>query len=118
MTVLQRDVALAKANEIRIGKANLKRDLSLLSKQDGLKRAAHWVEHDYDDTVIGSFRVAELVGSCPRCGQETVRRALRHAGIVNGQRRIRSLTDRQREALAFALRNRSALFPTTGLDWD
>lgn len=97
----QRMQALQRANEIRIAKAQLRRDLTELSSAEARQRVALLLRSP--DDVVGALQINALVCAVPRVGAGSCRELLRHAGIGDPQRRVRTLTVRQREALAMAL---------------
>ena len=94
----QRELALEKANEVRLGRAELKRQIKA-----GKKTVAEALEHPY----AASLRVADLLALQKYWGVTKVNRLLSRAAyrgvVVAGTRRVRDLTDKQREALCSEL---------------
>lgn len=102
MTVLdQRMSALELANEIRTANAKFKQGVHKLTRTEAAS------------VVIGvllnpappqsALPVRDLLAAQPFVGDVSVDRMLARAGIANGRRRVRDLTDRQRRALADVL---------------
>ena len=93
LTAAQRAAALEKAGQARRVRAELKVLISTgsLSMADVLERA------DEDEFVAGTKIKAVLV-SLPRFGKVKTKRFLEENGIAEN-RRLRSLTDRQRRVL-------------------
>jgi hypothetical protein len=101
-TVEQRRSALAHATDIRIGNAQLRRDVRALAKPDAFRRVADLLEHP--DGHVGSMPVGRLLGSIERVGLVKVERLLTLAGVRSSGRRVDGLSDRQRKLLASTLR--------------
>lgn len=104
--------ALAKANEIRIGGAAIRRELKALERVDSLTRAAEYLR-DPDD-VVRRMRVGHFLCGIRLVRASTMRRLLRSAalptsaedsviGPVEWDSHRRPLTERQRLSLAVVL---------------
>lgn len=106
----QRDQALALANQIRTDKAKLKARITSLGYATGAAMAAALVDDRHND-IAGAFSVREIIRCVPKLGDVAVHEAVKHCGIRTADRKLRDLTDRQRDELAHVLRNRKVLFP-------
>ncbi len=93
----QRAAALAKAGEARRVRAEVKELLSTgtLSLADLFERAA-------EDELVGGLKINAAMASLPRLGKVKTKRLLEEHGVA-ANRRIRSLTDRQRRDLLAAV---------------
>jgi hypothetical protein len=100
--VTQHMDALTLANEIRFRRADIKRELLTLPDGPSAARRAADLLMDPPDFLLG-MDVAALIGSCRRFGPARVGRVLRMAQ-VSGLRKVRDLTERQRDALVATLR--------------
>lgn len=90
--------ALAKANVIRKSNADFIRQLRTGPGEAArFLVAAALVE---PDDATGALPVRRLLLGIPRFGAARAGRYLRAAGIVSGDRRVRDLSDRQRQQLA------------------
>lgn len=98
----QRMTALEKANSIRIPRAEWKRSLQGLSMADAREVVAN-VLSDPPEMLL-SMRVEELLLAIPRMGTKKTDRLLHSAG-ASWRKRVSGLTERQRKALAGALRD-------------
>lgn len=103
--------ALALANAVRTTLCKLKRDL----QGSTLVEAAEYMQTLLSDPerlagVEGRLRVGHAVLAIPRMGDVTAASVLRKAGILNYNRKLAELTDRQRQALCLELRCRQALW--------
>jgi hypothetical protein len=105
--VLQRLTALEKANRVRIARAEMKRELGELPAVESVARAADLIESECD-LVMGT-KLSELMLSCSRFGAITLGSLCRHVGLTSADRRISSLTDRQRREIVMALRSPSVM---------
>lgn len=87
--------ALRRADEVRIGAANLRRAVAAgdITVRDAL----------FDDRA-GPLPVDRLLMSQPKWGRVRTENALRRANII-GRRRVRDLTDRQLYVLALVTRS-------------
>lgn len=93
LTPEQRKAALAKAQEARRRRAELKE----LLKTGSLDLSELFRRADNDDIVAG-MKVNAVLSSLPGVGKVRAKRALEEHGIADN-RRIRGLGGRQREAL-------------------
>jgi len=93
--------ALERANEVRVGRAELKRRI---------KAGAASVVGVLDDipSEAGTMTVAELLRAQERWGSRRARRFLAPLGIREN-RRVADLTERQRRQLATALTGRGSI---------
>lgn len=93
LTAEQRAAALAKAAEARRVRAEVKELLKTgsLSFSELLRRAD-------DDPLVGGLKVGSVLASMPGTGKVTAKRLMETHGIADN-RRLRGLTDRQRNAL-------------------
>lgn len=84
--------ALAKAQEMRSKRAQIRQDLKrgALTLRDVLERA--------DDEAVQKMRVAYLLQSLPQVGKVTTDRVMKDIGI-HANRRVQGLGPRQRTAL-------------------
>ncbi len=89
----QRAAALAKAAEARRVRAEVKALVSTgtLTVADVLERGEH-------DDLVGGMKIKAVLVSVPRFGKVKTKRFLEEHGIAEN-RRLRSLTDRQRAVL-------------------
>lgn len=110
MTVLPQHLqALEHANQMRLAKAEVKRDLREQPPHRAMMLAADMIAGDHDpigcpDGTIGAFRLGELLAAIPRCGPQKQRAIAHRARMVSIDRRIRDLTERERLAVAAVLR--------------
>jgi hypothetical protein len=88
----QRRAALARANEIRCYRAQLKRDLMA-------GRVRFWDVMQDPDSRVESMRVADLLAACPGWGPVKVGVVFRHAAI-SPSKTVTGLTPRQFRALS------------------
>lgn len=93
LTAEQRAAALAKAAEARRVRAEVKELLKTgsLSFSELLRRAD-------DDPLVGGLKVGSVLASMPGTGKVTAKRLMESHSIADN-RRLRGLTDRQRNAL-------------------
>ena len=99
-SVDQRTKALKRANEIRLGRAQLKRDLYAMPTQEGVARVSELVADPPED--IKGMRVLELLSAPYRMGRHRAMGMLRRAGVPESKQ-IGELTDRQRGAVRVEL---------------
>jgi cytolysin (calcineurin-like family phosphatase) len=99
----QRQAALTRANEIRTGKARLKRALNALPTRQAATQIAQLLETR--DPIANRCTVRELTRACRGIGDLKTSRLVHLAAISTMDKRIHELTDRQRNMLAFALRS-------------
>ncbi|MBO8142250.1 MAG: integration host factor [Firmicutes bacterium] len=92
LTPEEKRKALAKAQEIRSRRAQLRQELKrgAVSLRDVLERS--------DDEVVQRMRVSYLLQSLPQVGKVTTDRVMREVGI-HANRRVQGLGKRQRTAL-------------------
>ncbi len=93
----QRAAALAKAAEARRVRAEVKELLST-----GSLRLADVFERAESDDLVGGMKINSVLVSLPRLGKVKTKRLLEEHGVAEN-RRVRSLTDRQRRDLLDAL---------------
>ncbi len=99
----QRERALELANQIRSANATTCRELRGLPFREGADLLADLLESGQVGAA-GSMPVGRLVKCVRLIGDEGARRLMREADISSQDRKVRQLTVRQRQALAFALR--------------
>ena len=104
-TEIQRFRALAKANEMRLEAAFIRRDLQAMSQAEGCRLVASLLV-DAPDVVL-SMRIGHLLRAIRRFGDAKVGSFLHVADVRSCDRRVRDLTVRQRRVLAGALRLRA-----------
>jgi hypothetical protein len=80
---------LSYGNEIRVYIAQVKRDL---------KKGERTIASVLADPMAGSMRLKPMLVSLPRIGEKTVKFELRMLQL-DGDKRIRDLTDRQRQVI-------------------
>lgn len=102
-SLAQRMSALDHANEIRIGNAQLRREIRALSKPDAYRRVADLLE--CPEGYVESMPIGRLLNSIERVGARKVDRILMVACVRSSDRRVGALTDRQRSILAVVLRD-------------
>ncbi len=93
----QRAAALAKAAEARRVRAEVKELLST-----GSLRLSDVFARAEDDELVGGMKINSVLVSLPRLGKVKTKRLLEEHGVAEN-RRIRSLTPRQRRDLLDAL---------------
>lgn len=103
--VAQRDAAMALANQIRSAMKNIKGEIKPLSHRDGCARVAEFLIDPEEPAA--AIRVRALLRAIRLMGNTKADNLLWQAGIANGDKRVRELTDRQRVALADHLRVRA-----------
>jgi hypothetical protein len=95
MTVIPQHLqALAAANEIRLARAGLRRDVHAGRATIADALGAHCAQ---------SMTVIDLLMCQHRWGRERALRALAHLGLRSERRRVSDLTERQRGLLLLAL---------------
>lgn len=93
----QRMAALAKGNEIRLKRGQLRRAIHAAPMRESLRMAAKTIL--LPPAEAESMAIGALLGSVRNFGPDRVRRALtRH--YIGELRKLRDLTDRQRYVLA------------------
>jgi hypothetical protein len=98
----QRMKALAKANEIRLGQARVRMEIRGLEKRASRRFVADLLEAR--DPRVQSMSVGQLLTTIQYAGRKKSGRWLRSAGVLNGFRPVRDLTDRQVAVIVEALR--------------
>lgn len=92
----QRRQALQKANEIRVRRANLKRELHDMTKPESALKVASIIQHP--EPWIASMRVGELLKASRGLGPVKVTRFLTKTRVPYS-RHLEALTPRQRGEL-------------------
>lgn len=104
ITMEQRMKHLGRANDVRLSRGALKRELLTLPHEQSCARAAAVVEslaREFEGMEIG-----DLIRACRQVGPSRVRRWLRCAQ-VSEWRKLSSLTESERDRLVRVLRVRS-----------
>lgn len=99
----QRTAALKVANERRLGRAAIRRDLSGLSYSEGCARAAELIGSG--DQLVEGMKLSYLLGGVCRFGPVKVRRLASVTGVPRTRfdRRIGHLSERERASIAGVL---------------
>lgn len=105
--------ALALANEVRQENARLRRQLASLKPAEARRRAAELLRTP--NQAVSASRIGTLLQAVPRIGATQCHTLLLQAGVRDSQRRVRSLTARQREALAYRLEHPRLVLPNSKL---
>lgn len=92
--------ALARGNEIRLGRAEIRRNIAAYPRPEALRLVASLLRECRSDP-FGAFTVEGLLMACPGVGAYAARRMLNPLGLPT-RRRVRDLTERQHGALADA----------------
>ena len=93
----QHMTALAKGNEIRLKRAEFKRNLKQLPPNEAFQVVA---DHIADPPAwMVRMELLDVMRYIPSCGSERACRMIRTAGIINPVRQIGKLTYRQQIAL-------------------
>lgn len=100
-------IALARAQEKRLGVAAFKRSLHGLSQLDAVERVINAIEEHHDDHILGSVRVRHLLLAIPHVGDTKVAKLTKVAQVYNADKRLRDLTIRQRSLLAALLKTQA-----------
>jgi hypothetical protein len=100
----QQMTALALANETRSTIAEFRREVRRVGAEEGARMVADVIERDHQDRIYGTARVGHLMRAIPMMGETKVYRLLLVAGIQSADRRLKGLTDRQREAVVAEVR--------------
>jgi hypothetical protein len=74
--------ALADANVIRVGQANLKKELAAMPRNEALDHAAYLLENPND--WVGRMNLRALLVAIPRVGQANALRFMQEAGVHTG----------------------------------
>lgn len=97
--------ALAKGNQIRMRRAQFKRDLR---QMDPIEACQTVVDHIADPPVwMVRMELLDVMRNIPTCGPEKACRIMRQSGILNPVRQVGKLTHRQQIALSSALHDRT-----------
>lgn len=102
--IVQRTEALNKANSYRLAVSVKKRELYELDFHAGRKALADLIEN-CDDPALLSGRLADYLRAPRRTGKEKSGRIMRDMGIRRADCRLRDLTTRQRQIIAYAVVN-------------
>ena len=109
----QHMVALGRANRVRVANAEIKEQIGALSNREGAALVAALLRDPADPA--GSIRVGWLLLAVDKFGEVALWRAMRCAEITSRDRKVRTLTVRQRHALAAAMGRYSARSDKDGL---
>lgn len=103
MSEPQHVIALRKANRIRSANATTIREIASLPRGEAREAAAALLREPTDEEA--ALHVGRLLCAVPRFGRKRTRVLLARAGIAPGRegRRIRELTERERNVIADAL---------------
>lgn len=99
-TTEQRLTNLKRANEIRVGHANIRRYISTLTRRDGEQLVCDMLANPTG--MVPSMRIDSLLLSINRVGKHILGRWINRAE-VRSNRRVDELTERQRLALVAAI---------------
>lgn len=113
--IMQRHAALEKANRIRIAMAQFKYDCRTGTTGEAAALVADVLANG-DAGDLEGMRIRHLLTAIPRIGHARVNRLLMRAGVVNSDRPLRMLTQRQRLFLAQSVREFGDS-NITGLEW-
>lgn len=100
--------ALRAANERRAILAALREHIATLGLRDGCAFVANLLDDPGEHEA--AIPVGRLLMSVDRFGMQSLTLALRDAGILSADKRVRDLTPRQRTALADVLRDRASRY--------
>ena len=98
----QKILALARANEVRVGVAGERRRIAYLSYVDGCRLLAEMLADPSE--MLLSARIGWLLLSVRGVGRVKVSPLLNRAGVRSWDRHVRDLSDRQRRLLVEILR--------------
>ena len=101
----QRESALAKANRHRTAVAETRREIAAMDRVEATFYLADLIEFT-DDTRLLSGRLNHYLTSIPGRGPNYSTRVLAELGVRVANKRLRDLTDRQRQILAAEIRRR------------
>lgn len=104
--------ALDFGNTRRLKMAQTKTALRRMSPDRALRQAAKIILAPNADQ--GAIRVHQILGAVPRLGEVGITEIVMYAGVMRPDKRLRDLTDRQRDRLAEALRFSAVMGPTYG----
>lgn len=102
-TIPQHELALQSAQIKRLGVAAFRREVAALPANQGARAVAAAIEHKHQDTIIGSARIGHLLRAIKWLGDQKCERCLIAAGVHNGDKRLRDLTERQIGAVVIQL---------------
>ena len=108
----QRADALELANHVRISNARFKETIAALPEPQGRHRVADLLDGPTDG-AHGQLKINQLLKAIDRVGDRGLFEMLRHAGVLNPEKRLRELTPRQRKALVDVLRDKRVLYPSS-----
>jgi hypothetical protein len=112
----QRDSARAKANEHRRTIREYKAALRSLPRYDAAERLADFLEAPDNPDALEAAPLWALLTSINRLGDAKAALAMRSAGVLAPDKRVRNLTERQRRVLAEWLRDWAAYTQSHGKD--
>lgn len=95
-------IALERADEVRLARAALKREIGKLPRIEGKRALADLIEFTEDDRYLGA-KVGYLLTAPHRVGPSWAKKLLSRLQIPPSKR-LAELSGRQRTMLAFALR--------------
>ena len=102
MTALPQHLqALQLAQQRRMGASEIRNQLRAMGRKRGAEAA--WTLAGVitnPDENVGSAKVATMLKAIPGMGDTAARKCLTAAGVPNGEKRVRDLTDRQRNSIA------------------
>lgn len=96
--------ALAHANDVRLGIAEFRREVSAHGRTgnaDAARKVARAILANGE--TLGRARVGHLISAIPGIGASQVRKCAVAAGVTSVDRRVQDLTERQRKAVAYQL---------------
>lgn len=96
-------LALEKANEHRMAVADARRRIAALPNRAGREALAVLIEST-EDAALLSGRLSHYLLAIRQVGDVQAARLLRTLGVSNADKRLRDLTDRQRDLLISELR--------------
>lgn len=97
-------VNLAKANEVRVRKAEFKKVINKVAEPQALSMVADALESD--QRLLDSFSIKELLMAIPGVGREKARLLARAAEGLELMTKVGAMTTRRRTVLAEVLRER------------
>lgn len=99
-TTEQRMVNLARANQVRVAHATIRRNITAAGRTNGAKLVCDLLT--YPSGHVPTIRIRRLLAAIPTAGDMTVDRWMRIADI-RSDKRVEQLTDRQRLALVMQI---------------
>lgn len=100
--------ALAVANEIRTAGLRWRREVASQDAVSSRETLARTLEAGDFSLEVGALRLVAFLTAASRIGEYKARKMIGEAGILRRDLRVRDLTERERGALAVALRRRAA----------